>query len=591
MRLKIFHILFLLFFITLIPLRLYANINTREYNESLLDSAYKERSNKNYTKALQYLIEAKKLAENNNWKDLQISILNAIGHIYSDVLEYNKAMEYYMKGLNIALMEVNKEGELLLLNNIGVLYSSEKNYAKSQEYIKNAYQIANQLQDTLKMGRLATNLAVIAHKINDYDLAQEYINIGFKILKDHPQKIEFLFNRIAKVENLALKKNYDTAEILALEVLQQKEMISNNDLKNQFYVILSNIYSQKKDHEKAIFYAHEVLNNNAKLTDRIEAYQELSKNYQHKGQFMLSTQYKDSVIIFKDSLYQINEKNKAVNDQIRFDLIDLENKLSVNEQKQKSERLVFVLIISFLVVLFFILIWVFRIQSIRNKQRKIMSENKQRIIELELKEEKNEKLILEQQLKEQETMALLKQERLDNEKKEKLLLKRQLREQEALSLLEKERLTNEIDTKNRQLAARVLFQSNRNELIEDIIKKIPDILPSQWKNNELETVIQKLRIQLKDVTEWDGFLVYFEQINPGFLSTLKKKHSNLTAIEVRFLSYIYIGLDPKEIANLLNITSTYYRKKKQRIAVKLNIQTTELYNYLISFMDKKSLNT
>ena len=587
MKLKISHVMLILFLVAWIPFSASGNTNSRDYCENLCDSATKEYFSRNYVKSLKYLIEVKTIAENNGWKDLQIKTLNTMGRIYSDVLEYDKAMEYYMKGLNIALIETDKEGELSFLNNIGVLYSSEKNYDKSQEYIKNAYHIANQLKDTLKMGRLATNLGVISHKMDDYDLGQEYISIGFEILKNYPQKIDFLFNRIAQIENLYLKEKYDEAKILALEVLEQQELISENNLKNQFYLILSKIYFQQKSHEKAIFYAQEALHNNVKLTDKIDAFDELSKNYQEKGQLLLSIHYRDSVIIFKDSLYQINEKNKAVNDRIRFDLLNLENKLQVNEQKQKSERIVFVLIISFLVVLFFILVWMFRIHSIRNRQRKIMAEDKQRITELELKEEKNEKLILEQQLKEQDTMALLKQERLDNEKKEKLLLKRQLREQETISLLEKERLTNEIDTKNRQLAARVLFQSNRNELIEDIIKKMSDVLLPQWQNDELEIIIRKLRAQLKDVTEWDGFLVYFEQINPGFLSTLKEKHPNLSTIEVRFLSYIYLGLESKEIANLLNITSTYYRKKKQRLAIKLDIETTELYNYLISFVSEK----
>ena len=176
-----------------------------------------------------------------------------------------------------------------------------------------------------------------------------------------------------------------------------------------------------------------------------------------------------------------------------------------------------------------------------------MSENRQKIAELELIEEKHNQIVLKQQLKENE-----------------------------------ERLSKEIEAKNRELATKVLFQSSRNELIEEIITHLSSILSSQWKDDMLGLTIQQLKRQLKESNEWEGFLVYFEQINPEFLSALKRKHSDLTADEVRFLSYIYMGLSSKEIAQLSNITFAHYRKKKQRIATKMEIDTRILYHYLVN---------
>ena len=200
-----------------------------------------------------------------------------------------------------------------------------------------------------------------------------------------------------------------------------------------------------------------------------------------------------------------------------------------------------------------------------------------RSIELELQQEKNRKLILEQELKKQEIASLLEQEKSNNERKEKLLLKRKLKEQEMLALLEQERLNNE----NSQLAAKVLIQSNRNELIEEIISRLSKI-PTQSEDSQLQLVIRQLKTQLKDSSELNNSIAYFDQINPSFLSSLKQKHPNLSVSDIRFLSYLFLNFNTKEIANLLNMSFDSCKKKRQRLASKMGVETAQLYNYLLS---------
>ena len=139
----------------------------------------------------------------------------------------------------------------------------------------------------------------------------------------------------------------------------------------------------------------------------------------------------------------------------------------------------------------------------------------------------------------------------------------------------------EIDAKNKQLASKILFQSNRNELIKDIIAMLMEI-PNQSEIPKLQSVIEKLKVQHRKRINWNSFLSYFEQINPDFLSALKERHPNLTANEIRLLSYIYLNFDIKEIAKLFNITPEYCRKKKYRLSQKMNVPTSEMYQYLVS---------
>ena len=630
MKTKIFCGLFFFFFVVSIPFASHGNTD-KEYYIQAKQLAKKERTNRNYIKALELIKKVAKSAEENNWIDLKIDAYNDMGVIYCDLYDYDKAVEHFLNAYNTALKESDKKRELLLLNNIGAIYNSNKDYLKAKEYFEKSYKIAIYLNDSFRIGSSFSNLASISQITGDFELAETYINLSLIMLNNYKNTPEYIRSQIVKTDNLYLQKKYNKAELLGLSVWEQLQD-ADHFLKPHFLLVLSKIYQKKGNLEKAIDFAHEALQGKLNLEDCVEIYGQLSDLYKLKNSYLLALQYKDSVIMTIDSLYKINNKDYLESNLIRFELINSEKQLSDNKTKQKAERMFFFVVIISFFVLAMIFIWVLRIQSIRNKQRKIIAENGQKIVGLELEKEKNEKLLLEQQLKEKETLALLEQERLNNETKEKLLLEQQLKEEKTLALLKQERLNNEtkekllleqqlkeektlallkqeqfnneklvleqklkeqetlallqqkelnneIDIKNRQLITKILLQSSRNALIEEIISTLSDI-SDKTINPILESVVRKLGTELKETDDWNVFFTYFERINPSFLSSLKEKHPDLTTHEIRLISYIYLDLETKEIASLLNITFDSCKKRKQRLAQKMNIITSELYRYL-----------
>jgi len=575
MRTKIFCGFFFFFWVASMPLVGYGNTN-KEYFEELKKLAATERTNKNYVKALELMKEVVKAAEENNWIDLKIGAYNDMGVCYSDLFDYDMAMEYFLSAYNLALKESDKKRELLLLNNIAKIYSLNKENLKAKEYFEKSYDIAIYLNDSFRIGMLSFNLAAVLNEIGDFELAETYINSSLKILSNYENTQEYIHSQSVKVHNLYLQKKYNEAEQMGLLVWEQMQGIDYFS-KSNFILTLSKIYHGKKEITKAIDYAHKALQENPPVENSIEIYGQLSDLYQLNGNYLLALQYKDSVMMLTDSLHKINNKDYLESNLIRFELINSEKALSENKEKQKAERMLFIVVIISVFALAMIFIWVLRIQSTRNKQRKIIAEKGQRIAELELEKEKNEKLLLKQQLKEKEIASLLEQEQSSNERKEKLLLKRRLKEQEVLALLEQERLNNE----NNQLAAKVLIQSNRNELIDEIISRLSKI-PIQSEDSQLQLVIRQLKTQLKDSSELNNSIAYFDQINPSFLSSLKQKHPNLSVSDIRFLSYLFLNFNTKEIANLLNMSFDSCKKKRQRLASKMGVETAQLYNYLLS---------
>jgi len=508
--------------------------------EELFDLHIKEYKSRNFTISLEYLKKIETLSIENKLLDIQVRMLNSFGLVYMHVWDYDKAMACFLKGHEIAVEIEDKSLELSILSNIAQWYFLNKELDKAADFLEKSYEIARNINDTIRMSRVAINIAIIANEIGDLGKAEQYLDLSIQRLENIPNYTSSLIKaKIEKIRNFYLKEDYDSALELAFQLTEQEQKIEYEEDKSILYFWLSKLYSKKGDTERAIFFAQEALTINHGLVVRIDILQHLSQLYKNNNLPLFALLYQDSLLLTKDSLERLNDMNRIENMQVRLDLINSEKALNEHKAKQKTERIIY----AFVIIIAVILIWMLRLQLRRNKLRKYLE--------------------------------------LQIEKKEKLMLEQQLREQEALSLLEKEKLNNEINEKNRQLTAKVLVQSGKNETIGGVIEKL-SIISAQGKNIELDLIINQLKMQLKESSEWDGFLTYFEQANPSFLLLLNERYPDLSSGDIRLLSYIYINLDTKEIAKLLNITHDHCRKKKQRLAKKIGIPTTELHSYLIN---------
>jgi tetratricopeptide (TPR) repeat protein len=516
-----------------------------------MDSADYEYSQKNYTKSIEIVTQVKILAETNNWDDFNWNALNLMGICYRMISDYDKSLDCFLESYKIVLKTSDRQGELVLLANIAQAYSQGENHIQAIENLQKALAIAKDLKDTIRIGILYVNLCWVANAMEDLKLARKYIDTGLVFLEVKASKEWIFLAKTIKLENLYLSKAYPAAEKLVIDVLDE-----HGDEINKFHTIVSflllssKIYQHLGNQQNALYFLSEALKYNPSLKNRIEIYDQFSSIYWESDSFYLAGLYKDSVILLKDSLHKIFTRDNLENNRIRFELLNSEKELSESKAKQKAERTLFIFILIFVIALAIILIWVFRMRSIKNKQRKIILENEQKITKLELEKERNKKLLLKKQLKEQETLALLEQEKLNNE----------------------------IEAKNRQLTAKILSQSNRHEWIEEMLKELSEI-SGHSENDLLDPLIRKLKIQLKDSSEWDTFLNHFEEMNPSLLMSLQNTHPNLTANDIQLISCIYLDLDTKKIAYLLHVSVETCRKKKERLAAKIGIKVSELRDY------------
>ena len=514
------------------------------YYENLIKLGHKEKENRNYAKAMEYLMEVKIYANENQLLDMQSVALNSMGIVYLKILDYEKAMECYLDAYQIASELANDKRKGIILNNIAVLYSENNDFDKALEYLDIAYKIAKELNNSASMLTTLNNMSSYSIKKGDWEQTGKYLAKAEKILKNYSADTLYIFAiQYQKTEYFYFKKEYDLAEQLALDALNQDVGKWDKDLEIEYLLTLSKIYHAKKMTPQAISFAKDALKNIPNLPMTIEIYTHLSDLYRAANLPSLVMQCQDSIIMMKDSLAKLNNMSQLQRGQIQFDMRNLEKKMEENNARQKQERIIFTFIFLFAIALFLLILY---IRTTKNKQSKITAE-------LKFEKEKNENLVLEKRLREQETQALL--------------------EQTAYK--------NEIDLKNKQLVSQTLFQLSKNELIEEISHALSNI-PNQSDIPELQPIIHKMQSQIKELSgeDWNSFLIYFDQTNPSFLAILQEKHPDLTANDIRFLSYVYLNLDTKEIAKLLHITPEYCKKKKQNLAHKLEVPSSKLFNYL-----------
>lgn len=507
---------------------------------------------KQHAKSLELLTEARAMAEKNHWYKQQFLALNNIGANYYNLLDYGEALNYYLESYTLAVKKLNPTSEMVVLNNIAILYSTEKNFAKAKEYLNKAYNIAAENGDTLKTGLYAMNLGQVENEAKNYREARRYILLSLPMLKQDANL--YSLGQATLIENDFYLGNAIKARQAAIQLLPTLKNPGFNDIGLILNMVIARSYIQTNNADEAIKSITKILATKPGLNMQQELYSLLAQAYTLKQDYTGALRYKDSVLATEKKLTKTKNTELYQTSRVKFELQDYQNQLAINKEKLKSERNFTYYLAATGLALIIILVLIARNQSVKNRQKQLISERNEKALALELEQEKNERLLLAQQI----------------------------HEKEAAALLEQERLKTEIEARNRKLSARALYLTERNTLIEDLIQSVGEN-PALAGNPALMQHIKSLKVHLKGTADWDSFVTHFEEVNNRLLEKLKTAHPALTANDLRFIAYIYMNLTTKEIATLLHITPEACRKRKERLSAKMELpEGTSLYDYLLA---------
>ena len=179
-------------------------------------------------------------------------------------------------------------------------------------------------------------------------------------------------------------------------------------------------------------------------------------------------------------------------------------------------------------------------------------------------------------------------ETLRNKEKVKKQLKI-LENKEIAARLKNEQLRNEhfqleIDAQNKELASNALMVSEKNRLLDQLVSRIEAMRKegNMSEKNAAELVGQ-IKGDLVPQDDWIYFKLHFEKVHPDFFSKLKEVCTDLSEGELRLCAYIRIGIENKQIAQMLSVQPDTVKTSRYRIRRKLKLrQEDSLEDFLRS---------
>jgi len=544
----IYFLLLCLFF----SIHTYAEHPPQKYCDSLIEVGIKRMRAGECLASLEILTEAHTIAEKNNWQKQLFLAKNYMGANYFSVLDYGVALNYFVAAYGIAVNKLEPKYEVMALNNIAILYSKNGEFNKAKTFFTKAYNLSVKEKDSVKIGIYALNLGILAATVSDFPKARKHFDYAVKFLKKDSSLMIQLNTAIA--ENEMQKGNSGNAIALSKKLLSTIDKWQDNNNAITLLLVISKSYLKLRDFKLATEYAAMASKNNTNLETKKSIFEIRSDIYKQSGQLIEAIMFKDSIISIKDTLEVVRNGREFENSRVKFEMQEYKNQIALNKSTIENERKIFYAILTSLALILLIILLIMRSIFIKHKQKKLLAETNEQLVTLELEKEKSDNLLLEKQYREEQTNALLEQEKLKNE----------------------------IEYKNRKLSVNALYLSRKNENIDEMLRLLSN-LPEAAKDQSVRNHISFLKKDMRTDNEWESFITHFEEVNQGFLARLKNKHTDLTVNDIRFICYVFMNLSSKEIASMLSITLDACRKRKERIATKLGLADSgNLYSYLSS---------
>ena len=156
----------------------------------------------------------------------------------------------------------------------------------------------------------------------------------------------------------------------------------------------------------------------------------------------------------------------------------------------------------------------------------------------------------------------------------------QLHEQELQILkLENEKAQFDLRQKSQELSNMILSENNRKEWTDAVVRDVHRAV--DWLNAgrvddaklRMQTLLQRLQNNTGTSVDWKRFEDNFDIVNDQFIRRLKTKYPWMNKQERRLCVYIKMGLQTKEIAPLLNMTTRGVEMIRYRLRQKMELDS------------------
>ncbi|BDD06677.1 response regulator [Aureibacter tunicatorum] len=155
---------------------------------------------------------------------------------------------------------------------------------------------------------------------------------------------------------------------------------------------------------------------------------------------------------------------------------------------------------------------------------------------------------------------------------------------------EQHQLEREIELKNRKLSTATLLTYEKNNILNELNEELSNIIGKNEKGavpstKELKLIKKKINSYLELDTSWKDYKMHFEEVHPKFFETLGEKLPQLNPKDTKLCAYLKIGLDNKELANMLNISPESVKKSLYRLKKKIELDEQDNLRKYITMIE------
>lgn len=318
---------------------------------------------------------------------------NSIGTAYDYKSNYPEAIKYYLKSKTIFTSLNDLSNEAVCHNNLGICYLYLNDLDRSEKHFTRTKEIYLAQSDTSALYQVKLNLGLIRYYKEDYEQA-------ISIFRD-------CANRMKKTGNLRSESNcyinigsaykqmgsYDSAFFYVEKGIAIDEDFGDPEGLGEDYQILAGLYKDTDQFEQAEFYYQKSLELALQIGRRGDvstAYKALSELEEKRENYKKALEYYKTFDAYSDSLQEENnlrsigkaEAESEFNKQIALQHAESEQKLKIQEEEKKQQRLIIYFTVGILcVILFFVYMLIKSLRQTR-EQKELVQEAK---LEIEVK--------------------------------------------------------------------------------------------------------------------------------------------------------------------------------------------------------------
>ncbi|WOD44914.1 ligand-binding sensor domain-containing protein [Hwangdonia lutea] len=152
-----------------------------------------------------------------------------------------------------------------------------------------------------------------------------------------------------------------------------------------------------------------------------------------------------------------------------------------------------------------------------------------------------------------------------------------LNAEKANQELKQKQLENELNFKTDELTNRTLREIHKNNLLDKIRNDISKVAKQNEDSERLKSIVNVIDDTLNLDKDWDDFYSLFQQVQPTFISNIKKVCPNITDRDVRLCALIRLNFSSQHIATLFGISESSIKVARHRLRKKLKIEENQSF--------------